>query len=1188
MRLTRIDIKGFKSFAMDTVLHFNEQVVGVVGPNGSGKSNIVDAIRWVLGEQKSSELRLDKMSDVLFNGTKKRKSSGLATVGITFENDRSLIASEYQSITISRTLYRTGESQYQINGVTCRLKDIQNILQDTGIGSNTYAIIALGMVDDILQDKDQSRRRMFEQSAGISKYKKRKHETMLKLKSTEADLDRVEDLLYEIEQNLKTLERQAKRTQRYFDLKQEYKIISIQLTHIRSKALRSAYEALAGQITAQEDKLRQEQIAETTLTAQLEQIKKDHLDQEVSVSTLQRSLNQTVHQIRTLENQKKLDEQQLAFKTQNVDRLTQQVATHRERAIQLEESASSLLARIARANDDSGSLRSTLDAAEKNKNDVFNAYGAAKEDVEQLKQAFQIKERQVFELEKKIAVDENQLGLLLNQVEQYQTQQMYKTQQLEQYQKDDEELAVVMANRAEALKAARELEAKLKDQVTRLKDNKEKVRDDLQKVLRSLDAKGNEYELLKSLVDNLEGFPESIQFLHKAKQWSHKSPLLSDVIYCEEKHRVIIEQYLDQYLNYFIVPHKTDALQAIHLLADSQKGKANFFILDAFQNPEPEQAVHPGMTPVWKQIEVESQYQGLLYYLFDQVYFLDPGYEDYLHDPAFAGFTFLSTDGKIVSRRQHVLTGGSIGLFEGKKIGRKKNLEKLQKTISKLQTEKSDLEYQLARFEAEIKHTDTSEAAQDIQDLEKEMQQYQHRKVQVEARLNNEKEHIAQLEHNVQQAKTKIQAIKDHQGADQEQLNQLRLTIQEANKALSERGEAYEKLVEVYNQKLQAYNEKRIEFIQQENTVKALQSQMDFNATQLKELKLEIESKEQQIANDQSDIARLRTQIEDAESNLVESYGEKKLQESDLTGVEEGYFKVRGEIHDLEEQIKIRSRNFAQANQLLNELKEKRTDLKYQLNGLFDRLRIEFNVTEEELKHVEVDEADLPPLETLDEKVQQMKRRLEGFGEINPMAVEAFNEMKERYDHIFGQRADILEARDSLMDTIQEIETTATNQFLEAFNQVRDNFIEVFRSLFSEDDTCDLILTEPENPLESGIEIIAKPKGKRPLTLNQLSGGEKTLTAIALLFAMYLLKPAPFCIFDEVDAPLDDSNIEKFNRIIKNFSEQSQFIIVTHNKLTMAAMDVIYGVYMEEQGVSNVSPVDFRAYDHLSLLEVQN
>ncbi|MEZ4895855.1 MAG: chromosome segregation protein SMC [Saprospiraceae bacterium] len=1188
MRLTRIDIKGFKSFAMETILHFNEQVVGVVGPNGSGKSNIVDAIRWVLGEQKSSELRLDKMSDVLFNGTKKRKASGLASVAITFENDRSLIASEYHSITIARTLFRTGESQYQINGVTCRLKDIHNILQDTGIGSNTYAIIALGMVDDILQDKDQSRRRMFEQSAGISKYKKRKHETMLKLKNTEADLDRVEDLLYEIEQNLKTLERQAKRTQRYFDLKQDYKILSIQLTHIRSKALRASYESLAGKITAQEDKLREEQIAETNLTAKLEQIKKDHLDQEVSVSTLQRSLNQIVHQIRTAENQKKLDEQQLEFKTQNVERLTQQVNVHRERAIQLEESAGSIQSRIAQASAQSGELSQSLQAAEQNKNEVFEAYGTAKEDVDQLKQQFQVKERQVFELEKKIAVDENQLGLLTNQLEQYQTQRTYKVQQLEQYQKDDEELKVVLDNRSLALKEARDLESKLKAQVTQLKESKEKVRDELQKVLRSLDAKGNEFDLLKSLVENFEGFPESIQFLHKAKQWVQKSPLLSDIIYCEEKYRVIVEQYLDQYLNYFIVPHKTDALQAIHLLADSQKGKANFFILDAFQQTEPVAAHHPGMTPVWKQIEVDTQYQSLLYHLFDQVYFLESGYEDYLHDPAYAHFTFLSTDGKIVSRKQHVLTGGSIGLFEGKKIGRKKNLEKLQKTIQKLQTEKSDLEYQLARFEAEIKHTDTSEATQDIQDLEKELQQYQHRKVQLDARLNNEKEQVAQIDQNMDSAQLRIQQIRDQQGSDQQQLNLLKAAIQEANQALAERGDAYEKLVEVYNQKLQAYNERRIEFIQQDNTVKTLQSQMEFNATQWRELQQEIESKTNQIHADQVEISRLRVQIEEAEAHLVEAYGDKKLQESDLSGVEEDYFKVRGEIHELEEEIKIRNRNYQQANQLLNELKEKRTDLKYQLNGLFDRLRIEFNVTEVELQSVELEESGMPSLDELDEKVQNMKKRLEGFGEINPMAVEAYNEMKERYDHIFVQRADILEARDSLMDTIQEIETTATNQFLDAFNLVRENFINVFRSLFSEDDACDLILTDPENPLESGIEIIAKPKGKRPLTLNQLSGGEKTLTAIALLFAMYLLKPAPFCIFDEVDAPLDDSNVEKFNRIIKNFSEQSQFIIVTHNKLTMAAMDVIYGVYMEEQGVSNVSAVDFRAYDHLSLLEVQN
>ena len=288
MRLKTLEIKGFKSFANDTVIHFDEDVIGVVGPNGSGKSNIVDAIRWVLGEQKGKELRLDNMSDVLFNGTKKRKKAGVAQVAITFENSKNILPIEYQTVTITRMLYRSGESEYRLNDVACRLKDIRSLLMDTGIGSNSYAIIALGMVDDILLNKENARRKMFEQAAGIAKYKRRKHETMLKLKGTSADLERVEDLLFEIEGNLKLLEKQARRTKRFGEIKEKYKTQAIDLAVRKSASLNSSYKDLAKQIETEKDVLRQHEADVTKQEARLQQIKKDNLDEEKAVSSRQR------------------------------------------------------------------------------------------------------------------------------------------------------------------------------------------------------------------------------------------------------------------------------------------------------------------------------------------------------------------------------------------------------------------------------------------------------------------------------------------------------------------------------------------------------------------------------------------------------------------------------------------------------------------------------------------------------------------------------------------------------------------------------------------------------------------------------------------------------------------------------------------------------------------------------------
>ncbi|MEL7118888.1 MAG: AAA family ATPase, partial [Bacteroidota bacterium] len=323
--------------------------------------------------------------------------------------------------------------------------------------------------------------------------------------------------------------------------------------------------------------------------------------------------------------------------------------------------------------------------------------------------------------------------------------------------------------------------------------------------------------------------------------------------------------------------------------------------------------------------------------------------------------------------------------------------------------------------------------------------------------------------------------------------------------------------------------------------------------------------------------------LEDLEGKLQKGFEERKKLEATLTEAEQLYFNARGGINQLEDVIRKATRKLQEKQILVNQIKEKLSSVKFEISSVAQRLKIEFDIDANDIINDEAPQIEDP--DGLQMKVEKIKRRLDNYGEINPMAVEAYDEMKERYDKIKIQRDDILEAKESLLSTIKEIEETATIQFLEAFEKVRVYFIDVFRSLFTEDDNCDLILIDPENPLETKIEIVAKPKGKRPQTISQLSGGEKTLTATALLFALYLLKPAPFCIFDEVDAPLDDANITKFNKIIKKFSKDSQFIIVTHNKLTMAAVDTIYGVYMAEQGISGVSPVDFRDFEDVISFE---
>ncbi len=394
---------------------------------------------------------------------------------------------------------------------------------------------------------------------------------------------------------------------------------------------------------------------------------------------------------------------------------------------------------------------------------------------------------------------------------------------------------------------------------------------------------------------------------------------------------------------------------------------------------------------------------------------------------------------------------------------------------------------------------------------------------------------------------------------------------------------SFQEVAEQLSKASTQFNEKNIAFIRQQNKVQSFQREASFRERQQQEAIANLQRDRKLLDQYGAEKIEIEEKVKSLEKQLIEGYARKKEQEARLTEAEQQYFKARGGINEIEDELRKVNKSRQDVQILVNQLKDKFSDVRLQLSSLSERLRIEFGVDINAILKNEPDPS--WNQEELQLKVDRFKNRLDNYGEINPMAVEAYDAMKERYESITVQRDDILAAKESLIETIKEIEETATAQFQEAFESVRLHFIDVFRNLFTKDDNCDLILLDPENPLESKIEIVAKPKGKRPQTISQLSGGEKTLTATALLFALYLLKPAPFCIFDEVDAPLDDANIEKFNKIIKKFSENSQFIIVTHNKLTMAAVDTIYGVYMHEQGVSSVNQVDFRDFEHRTVLE---
>lgn len=1195
MRLKTLEIKGFKSFANETVVNFGKDVIGVVGPNGSGKSNIVDAIRWVLGEQKSKELRLDKMTSVIFNGTKKRKQAPVASVSLTFENTKNLLPTEYHTVTITRMLFRSGDSEYRLNNVPCRLKDITSLFLDTGIGSNSYAIIALGMVDDILQDKENARRRMFEQAAGISKYKKRKHETMNKLKNTTADLERIEDLLFELDGQCKTLEKQAKRAKRYFEIKEDYKNKSITLSTSKVKKFRDQFKLAKKNLTEEEDKYRQHEISIRSFEAHLEKERKANLDKEQALSERQRQLNALVGKIRGQENDKRMLEQKIQFNNTQKTKLNEQVNNARYRIEQLTIDIEGYRERLIVDKRLEQDLEEKLIEVEDNLNIIKKNHGTLKADLDEVVKAQQTAEKAVYELEKEKAVNNNQLESLQRETQrnddetknrQLEVQEL-RTQVAKAEQEEGSKLAV--------LEVQQQAEEERKQKITDTEKELDEAQKKLQKASRSLDAKRNEYKLTKSMVESMEGFPESIQFLSNKKNWQNGAPLLSDLIYVQEDARVAIENYLDQYLNYYVVNSLEEAYMAIQLLSKAQKGKANFFMLDAFKDYQPPITLLPDTQEAMDLIETDAEYRPLISYLLENVLVTEK--TEIVGEMDTENVTLLSKSGRFIQKKYSV-GGGSVGLFEGKKIGRKKNLEVLETAIKKGEKEVNVLQTNFHNIKEQIERLKAADKSSEIRMLQQQVNQFAQQKAGLVARLDNFENFIRQVEGKSQETMALIKNIKETNEEIEAQLRQKVHALEQAKEKIQNTDGSFREVAESLSTASAAFNTQNIEFLKQQNKVTSIQRELSFREKQLQDTQAELDRNIRSLSQGDEELQGIQEEIDSLERLLLTAYEEKKVYAVNLTEAEQQYFKARGGINEIEDNIRKANRARTDSQVLVNQLKEKLNDVRYQLQSIGERMRIEFGVSindllnkkeSDEAKEGEEVKEKSPRIgineEELQMKVERLKSRLDSYGEINPMAVQAYDEMKERFDNITEQKADIEKAKEHLLVTIKEIEDTATVQFLEAFDKARLYFIDVFRSLFTADDKCDLILLDPDNPLESKIEIVAKPKGKRPQSISQLSGGEKTLTATALLFALYLLKPAPFCIFDEVDAPLDDANIEKFNKIIKKFSKDSQFIIVTHNKATMAAVDVIYGVYMQEPGVSSVTPVDFGKFEHSGIFE---
>ncbi|MEO8720078.1 MAG: chromosome segregation protein SMC [Ginsengibacter sp.] len=1175
MRLKNLEIKGFKSFADKTIVNFDQAITGVIGPNGCGKSNIVDSIRWVIGEQKISQLRSENLESLVFNGSKNRSASGLAEVSLTFENTRNLLPTEFQTVTVTRKYYKNGESEYRLNDVSCRLKDIHNLFMDTGISTDSYAIIELGMVDDIIKDKDNSRRRMLEQAAGISIYKTRKREAKSKLEATEQDLARIEDILFEINNQLKSLESQAKKAEKYLDIKKDYRELSIELAKAALQGFNITYKELNEQQRSETDKRIKFEANIATEEAALQKEKASMAEKEISLQQQQHAFNETNNTVLERENKKSLSVQRLQYLRERETSLKNFLLKAEEQQKGIEESIQFSKHQISDEQTKLNEHKESLEILKKNAEERRNVYDVKRTAVDGLRQIQMQLQRNHFDAEKKVAVADSSISNLQRSIVQIEEEQKQRTDHLSRLENDKKEKEAALNEKKNELAELKKHNDFTKEQILGTQAELDRMRNGLADENRILDAKQNEHDLLKSLIDKMEGYPESVKFLHNNKSLNFTAPILSDIIYVKEEYRTAVENVLEPFLNYYVVDNLNEGLKAVYSLDENKKGKANFFLLDQLNSKEDNKVVESvkNTIPALNVIEIDEKYRNLSGYLLHNVFIAE-------NDEALEnsnGHVILEKTGKYV-KGKYSLSGGSVGLFEGKKIGRAKNLEKLsakiivqKEKVNALKSVINKKSNEVIAFNQQLKEHAIQQAQQSINELvnisysiQNKIENILHQKEVSQNRVDEMKRQLTQNQENIEATRIKLKTFIEQ--------------VAEHDEKMKIAGSEFVKAEQEFNEANRLFNDHNLQLTRQQSKVNSIGQELDFKNQQFVDLNTQIANSNTQLKESSDNISVTSTELKVLEHEVITLLKNKDAEEKKLNEADQAYYNLRNALNEKETALRQKQKNKEQTDTLLNEIKDKLNELKLHLAGMKERLSVEFKV---ELDAILDEERNSEtPLEELQEKCDRIKKRLENMGEINPTAIEAFTEMKKRFDFIKEQKDDLVTAKESLMQTIEEVEKTANQKFLDTFNQVRENFQNVFKALFTDDDTADMVMENPDNLAETGIDIVAKPKGKRPTSITQLSGGEKTLTATALLFAIYLIKPAPFCILDEVDAPLDDANVGKFTQMIRKFSKESQFIIVTHNKMTMASVDVIYGVTMQEPGVSKLVPVDFRGLDH--------
>ena len=1171
MYFKRIEMHGFKSFAEPVVIDFHEGVTCIVGPNGSGKSNISDAIRWVLGEQSPKMLRGGKMEEVIFAGTASRKSRGMAEVTLVIDNSTGILDIDYNEVAITRRMYRSGESEYLINNNQCRLRDIKELIMDTGIGVDGYSIIGQGKIADIVSNKPESRREIFEEAAGVVMYKSKKAEAERKLEASNANLERVSDIVSEIEGRIDGLREDSAKAKEYLELRERYQDLEINITLKNIEKLETANDSIRGdarELTASIEKLG---TRKQTLDGEIseERQKNERLEQLGNESNS--ALIAKIDELNQITNKSQLDGERLRAMERDAARINGEIAeleskleTEQENGETLSQKQEEIRVRLTNEeqrlqekiqgyNEITARVLAQSEQVEEQRNEMFSLHSRA---VSKRSEAASMESYRT-------SLQKRKEQLLAEGAEQEQS-----TRAFEADQKKDLAEQEAAAARAQRIASAMEQLKQERADLMRVISEEAKKLDDTRIRVSQLAARK---KTIEEMEHNYEGYNGAVRFVMKAGMPGIEG-VVGDLMKAPAGYETALETALGGAMQNIVCQKDGHAKEAIRSLKANKAGRLTFLPMESVKGggvTVPGQVrQHAGYLGIGAELaEFAPQYQGIFNYLLGRVAVVDN------MDSAIAlskiagnGIRFVTLDGEIINAGG-AITGGRYKNASANLLARKSEIAALAEQVETLQQA-----YQKGMHQNQERQARQEEISDQLQKMEEERRQKELEISALQAKIAAQRQNFRDVEQAGTKREKELLSI-EHDSADMEKmLDELLREIErseaghrEAETQLTQTMQALELLKTEAAEASEEITKARIAKQDQENQFSASEELLRRVCTAAEELRGQIAERETRLA----DMDKEKHEILFSADNSEELFQKCSSEKAEL---EDYIARLNTEKASLTAALNAKTDEQAALGETLRAYQDQKYQQEIrlaknetQLDTLKEKLWDEFEISYAQAMTFKKEEF---VMSTATKESREIKNRIRELGDVNVGAIKEYEQVSERYGFLTEQRADILEAMQELQTIIGDMDRTIRTKFKENFDQVVIHFEEIFKELFG-GGQAELRLDDENHPLEAGIEIIAQPPGKKLQNINLMSGGEKTMTAIALMFAVLKTKPTPFCILDEVEAALDDANIDRFANYLKNFHE-IQFAVVTHQKATMEHADVLYGVTMPEQGISKV------------------